>query len=71
MKILQIYMMLIVFVSTLSFKADNTKEIAVNELIGNEHPIKEHYIKIALLKNNIFGAVCDSRPVVNLINYYE
>lgn len=76
MKILQIYMMLIVFVSTLSFKADNTKEIAVNELIGNEHPIKEHYIKIALLldtSNSMDGLIDQAKAqlweIINELSY--
>ncbi len=76
MKILQIYMMLIVFVSTLSCKADNTKDIAVNELIGNEHPIKEHYIKIALLldtSNSMDGLIDQAKAqlweIINELSY--
>ena len=76
MKTMKLFMILTVFFAVISCKADATKEIAVNDLIGDPTPVKEYYIKVALLldtSNSMDGLIDQAKAqlweIVNELSY--
>ena len=76
MKTMKIFMMLTIFFAVISCKADVTKEIAIIDPLGDPTPVKEHYIKVALLldtSNSMDGLIDQAKAqlweIVNELSY--
>lgn len=69
-------LLLIAIISVLSCKAEVKKDVAKNNLLENENPIKEHYIRVALLldtSNSMDGLIDQAKAqlweIVNELSY--
>ncbi|MBE9489219.1 MAG: VWA domain-containing protein [Bacteroidetes bacterium] len=76
MKTLKTILLLMAIISAFSCKAETKKKIAINEPIETINPIKEHYIRVALLldtSNSMDGLIDQAKAqlweIVNELSY--
>jgi len=76
MKTLKLFMLFMTIFAVISCKADVTKEIAIIDQLGDPTPVKEQYIKVALLldtSNSMDGLINQAKAqlweIVNELSY--